>query len=257
VKLVRLRLNRAEAKAKRIAMAEERIRFEKDQQGLAEEQKLKAEKEAKRLLEEQKLKEEEAKQLVELEKKRQEEQRMLEEEKDKLEQEKRKLQEARQAELDRKQQKEEAKQFALEEQIRKEEEAANARVTVVFFRKSTFLGGGFQVSISNNGTSIGKLPNGSFFIHTSPVGKQTFATDKAFTSYGFSNTFEFNPGQIYYIQLLVGGEEGLELVSQSEGREGIKKLKNTGNINPADVLNDYDETEAYQAKEPPTQRAPL
>lgn len=216
------------------------------------EEKKKAEEEVKRKAEEKRKAKAEAekKRLVELEKQLQEEQKQLEDEKKKNE-------EARLAELDRKRHEEEAKRLALEEQKRKEEEAANAKVTVVFFRKSTFLGGGFQVSISNNGTSIGKLPNGSFFIHTSPVGKQTFSTDKAFTSYGFSNTFEFNPGQIYYIQLLVGMEEGLEHVSQADGREEIKKLKNTGNINPADVLSYNDETKAYQAKEPPIQRAPL
>ena len=51
--------------------------------------------------------------------------------------------------------------------------------------------------------------------------------------------------------------EGLEHVSQADGREEIKKLKNTGNINPADVLSYNDETKAYQAKKPPTQQAPL
>lgn len=206
---------------------------------------------------EKKKAEAEKKRLSDLEKRRQEEQNLIEKEKEKLEQGRRKLKEARQAELDRKRQEKEAKRLALEEQKRKEEEVANARVTVVFFRKSTFLGGGFQVSISNNGTSIGKLSNGSFFIHILPVGKQTFSTDKAFTSYGFSQNFEFNPGQIYYIQLLVGMEEGLEHVSQAEGREGIKKLKNTGNINPADVLSDYDETETYKEPDISTQKAPL
>ena len=202
-----------------------------------QEKEQKAEKKRKREAEELAI---EKKRLIELEKQRLEEQKRIEEEKNKLEKDKKKLEEARQAELERKQREEEAKQIALEEKKRKEEEAANAKVTIVFFRVSAFLGGGFQVTISNNGTAIGSLPNGSFFIHESPVGKQAFSTDKAFTSYGFSKTFEFNPGQIYFIQLLVGAKEGLVQVSQAEGRRAIVKLKNTGSINLADVLNDHE-----------------
>lgn len=240
-------LSRAEA----VSDAElEALEKQIEQQELEEKAKVKRDKEVEELVKEKK-------RLVELEKQRLQERKRFEEEKNKLEDAKRKLEETRQAELERKQHEEEAKRNALAEQKRKAEDAANARVTVVFFRKSAFLGSGFQVAISNNGTAIGSLPNGSFFIHDSPVGKHTFSTDKAFTSYGFSETFEFNSGEIYYIQLLVGGKEGLGRVSENEGRNGIKQLENTGSINPVDVLSNYDASEAYQVKEQTTQKTPL
>jgi phage-related minor tail protein len=219
------------------------------------EEKQQAEAEAKRRAEAEKLAEK--KRLAELEKQRQEEQRRFEEEKDKLEQEKRKLEEARQAELDRKQREKEAKRLAEEEQKHKEEEAANARVTVVLFRFTKSGGTWGEVPLTHNDTNIGKLPNRSFLIYISPPGKQTISTDVGYTNYDIDKTFEFEPGQTYYIQVEVGFSYSLELIAQAEGRNTIKGLKNVGKINPADVLSDYDESEAY--KEPITtqQQAPL
>lgn len=243
VKLARLRLNNAKAKAERIAVEEERKRLEEEQKRLAEEQKLKAE--------------EDAKQLAELEKQRQEEQRLLDEEKRKLEDEKRKLEEVRLAELERKRQQKETIRLAEEEQKRKEEEAAKARVTIVFFRLSKFVSSLHTVPLAHNDTYIGTLQNGSFFIYTSPTGTQTISTDTEISGYSIDKTFEFESEQTYYIQLSVNPAYNLKLIPQAEGRNAIKSLKNVGKINPADVLSDYDESEAYQAKKPPTQQAPL
>ena len=73
--------------------------------------------------------------------------------------------------------------------------------------------------------------------------------------YKVEKTFEFNPGQTYYIQLEVNlADLKLLLHSEAKGIAAIYGLDNTGKINPADVLSDYDESEAY--KESATQQAP-
>jgi serine/threonine protein kinase len=108
VKLARLRLNSAEAKAERTAIEDERIRLQEEQKRLAEEQKLKAE-------EEQKRKVEEEKQLAEQEKRRQQEEQKLQAEAE----QKRKAEEARLAELERQRQEEEARKKAEQEKIDK------------------------------------------------------------------------------------------------------------------------------------------
>jgi len=174
-----------------------------------------------------------------------------------LEQEKRKLEEALQAELNQKQQEEEAKQFALEEKKRKEEEAAKARVTVVIVRLSRYVGSLFAVPMKYNDTNIGSLPNGSYHILTTPPGSQSFATDSGYSSYDINKSFDFEPGQIYYVQLGVGFSYKLQLMSQTEGRNAIKGLKNVGKINPADVFSDYDESEAYKEPDTSSQHVPL
>ena len=194
--------------------------------------------EEKHLVEEKRLREEEEKQLVELKKIEEEkkinvivEKRLAEEKKIRQEEEKRKL---------------EAKRLALEEQKSKEEEAAKASVTIIFIRKSRFVGMITDDYISQNGTQIGSLSNGSFFITSVPSGTNNF--DGA-------ATFEFEPNQIYYIDVIVGfGPTIHQLISKAEGRAAMKGLKNVGNTNPVDVLSDYDESEAY--KEPATQHVP-
>jgi flagellar biosynthesis GTPase FlhF len=178
-----------------------------------------------------------------------EEQRLLEVEKGKLEQEKRKLEDARQAEADRKKQEKEAIQFALEEQKRKEEEAANARVSIVFYRAASYVGSLTTVPLKHNEDHIGTLPNGSFLILSSQPGSHSFSTDSGYPSYDVIKTFNFEPGQIYYLQLGVGFSFSIMLISQAEGRNAMKGLKNVGKINPADVLSDYDESEAYKEKD--------
>ena len=199
----------------------------------------------------------EKKRLAELERQRQEEQRRLEEERGKLEGEKKKLEEARLAELERKRQEEEAKRLALEEQKRKEEEAARARVTVLIFRWSRFVASGESLTLKHNDTNIGTFTSGTFLIYTSPTGKHTFSTEinPSYPPYNIDKTFEFEPGQTYYIQFLVAYDANLVLVSQAEARKAIKGLKNIGNISPDNIFSDYDESEAYQ--EPSTQRTPL
>ena len=195
----------------------------------------------------------EKKRLSELEKQRQEKLRFLEEEKNKLEQEKWKLEEARQTELDRKRQEKEAKQFALEEQKSKEEEAAKARVTIVFYRNQGYVGGGSTASIFHNSDNIGGLINETFFIYSSPPGTQTFTAEiTGLGTFNVEKTFDFKPSQTYYISYNFTFDATLQLVPNIDGRAAIIGIKNVGKINPADVLNDYDESEAY--KEPPTQQ---
>ncbi len=205
--------------------------LEKQIDQLEEEENMQAE------VKEKKKAEVEKKRLSELEKRRQEEQSWLEEERRKLKQERRDLEEARQAELDRRRQEKETKQLALEEQKRKQEEAANARVTVVLFRFTKSGGTWGEVPLTHNDTHIGKLPNRSFLIYISPPGKQTISTDVGYTNYDIDKTFEFEPGQTYYIQVEVGFSYSLELISQAEGINTIKGLKNVGKINPVDVLS--------------------
>ena len=36
------------------------------------------------------------------------------------------------------------------------------------------------------------------------------------------------------------------MVSKIEGRKSIRGLNNVGKLNPADILEDYDESEAYK-----------
>ena len=52
---------------------------------------------------------------------------------------------------------------------------------------------------------------------------------------------EFEPGQMYYVQLGVGFSFKILPVSNIDGRSGIKGLRNVGKINPADVFSDYDD----------------
>jgi flagellar biosynthesis GTPase FlhF len=217
-----------------------------EQQELEEKNKLEerhTEETRKKEAEVQRIKKEQERQRLE------EEQRLLEVEKGKLEQEKRKLEDARQAEADRKKQEEEAKQFALEDQKRKEEEAANARVSVVFYRAASYVGSLTTVPLKHNENHIGTLPNGSFLILSSQPGSQSFSTDSGYPSYDVIKTIDFEPGKIYYLQLGVGFSFSIALISQAEGRNAIKGLKNVGKINPADVLIDYDESEAYKEKD--------
>lgn len=195
----------------------------------------------------------ENKRIFNLEKQRQLEQRQLEDDKKKLEEEKkaveiekRKVEEARQSELDRKRKEEEAKQLALKEQKRKEEEVAKAKVTVVLVRLSRYVGSLVAVPMKFNDTNIASLPNGSFQIVTTTPGSQSFATDSGYAGYDIIKTFEFEPGQIYFIQVGVGFSYSIALISNTEGRSGMKGLKNVGKINPADVFSDYDESEAYK-----------
>ena len=192
--------------------------------------------------------------LIELERQRLKEQKRIDEEKNKLEEDKRKLEEARQAELERKQQEEEAKRLALEEQKHKEEEAAKARVTIIFYRNQGYIGGGGTVSISHNNENIGRLQNKTFFIYFSPPGTQKFLT--SVQGIDLEKTFEFKPSLTYYISYNFTFDATLEIIPNSDGRVAIKGIKNTGNINPADVLSDYDETEAYK-EDTSTKRVPL
>ena len=200
--------------------------------------------EAEKQAEEKRVKEIVEKRLSELEKQRQEE-------------EKRELEKTSQAELERKRQEEEAKRFALEEQKRIDEEAAKAKVTVVFFRSSAFTGSLQTGYIHHESTKIGEIPNGSFFIYSSPLGTQAFSVIGSIGATA-NNSFQFESGQVYYIQFEIGMLSSTLLpVTEAGGREAIRGLKNTGKINPADVFSDYDESEAY--KEPTTtqQQAPL
>lgn len=178
---------------------------------------------------------------VELEKQRREEQRLFEEEKRKLEKEKKKLEQVRQAELERKQQEEETKRLLLEEQKRKEEEAERSIVTLVFFRNQGFPFTGDSALISHNNSQIGSLHSKAFFIYTSPPGKQTFST-VIFKDWTTKKEFEFMPSQTYFIMTAIDFDN-VHLTIESVGPQAIKDLKNTGSINPQDVLKNYGTSE--------------
>jgi hypothetical protein len=195
----------------------------------------------------------EKKRYLELEKQRLIENKKLEQEREKINEEKRKVEEerriiekARQSELDRKRKEDEAKQLVLEEQKRKEEEIAKSKVTIVLVRLSRYVGSLVAVPMKFNDMNIASLPNGSFQIFTSSPGQQTISTDSGYEGYDIDKNFNFEPGQLYYIKVGVGFSYSIELISNTEGRSGIKGLKNIGKINPADVLSDYDESEAYK-----------
>lgn len=162
--------------------------------------------------EENKQAEASAKRKAEFEKQRlEEEQKRIEEEKRKLSEEKRKLEEARLAELERKQQ---------------EEEAIASSVTVIFFRKSAFTGETAIVHVTHNDVQIASILNGSSFTYSTAPGTQTFGA--SYTYADTIQTFQFEPGQTYYIFISFGSvwnfedEIILQLVTEAERNAAIK-----------------------------------
>jgi hypothetical protein len=100
-----------------------------------------------------------------------------------------------------------------------------------------------------NENNIASMPNGSFQVLYTTPGSNSFSTDSGYPGYDIDRSFDFEPSQIYYIKIGVGFSFTIELISNTEGRESIKGLKNVGKIHPADVLDDYDESEAFKEQE--------
>ena len=188
-----------------------------------------------------------AKKKAEAERKQKEDaaQQAAEEQKKKLEEAQRVNLEKQLQEEETKRQEEETKRLAIEEQKRKDEEAAKSKVTIIFYRNQGYVASKGTAHVYHNKEDIGRLPNKTYFIYFSPPGTQNFMAS-VYDTNEVENTFEFKPGQTYYVSIHWGFSEGvLEIVPNADGRSALKGTTNTGNINPADVLSDYEKVEAH------------
>ena len=189
----------------------------------------------------------ETKRKVEAERKQKEEEaaKAAEEQKKKLEEAQRVNLEKQLQEEETKRQEEETKRLAIEEQKRKDEEAAKSKVTIIFYRNQGYVASKGNAHVYHNKEDIGRLPNNTYFIYFSPPGTQNFMAS-VYDTNEVENTFEFKPGQTYYVSIHWGFSGGvLEIVPNADGRSALKGTTNTGNINPADVLSDYEKVEAH------------
>lgn len=87
--------------------------------------------------------------------------------------------------------------------------AADARVPappegkgqVVFFRPSSMLGMALSFSVHEGEKGIGKLGNGSYFVHVADPGTHLFTIQSEVTD---KLTLEIDPGETYYVKQTIG-----------------------------------------------------
>lgn len=186
--------------------------------------KERAAEDARRKIEEQKLREERAK---------------LEKERLRLEQERKKAESVRQAELEQKKQAEEARKKAIEEQKQQEEKAKKAIVTLVFYRNQSYPFGGDSAIISHNGKEIGRLSSKAYFIYQSPPGQQKFKA-VIFGDWVAENTFNFKPASTNFMMTAIDWST-VNITMETVGLEAIKGLQNSGQFDPKQFFNKFDE----------------
>lgn len=72
---------------------------------------------------------------------------------------------------------------------------------VVFFRPSNMLGMALSFSVHEGDKGIGKLGNGSYFVHTADPGQHLFTIQSEVTD---KLTLEIEPGETYYVKQTIG-----------------------------------------------------
>jgi Protein of unknown function (DUF2846) len=101
------------------------------------------------------------------------------------------------------------------------------KALVIFYRERHFTGGGMGYVIRNNGTKIGGLPNGSYFVYQASPGPHQFTASTAVTEEKEINVVA---GKTYYIrgEVQMGifmGRPHLTFVTAEEGASAIKDLR--------------------------------
>ena len=98
---------------------------------------------------------------------------------------------------------------------------------VVFYRERHFVGGGVGYNVRDNGTKIGGLPNGSYFVYQANPGTHTFSAATEATD---EKPVKVEAGRTYYVrgEIQVGvlvGRPHLTIVAAEEGSNAIKNLR--------------------------------
>ncbi len=98
---------------------------------------------------------------------------------------------------------------------------------VNFYRQKNLVGFAIGYDVRDNGTKIGGLPNGSYFVYDASPGRHTFSATTESTS---KVTLNIEPSQTYYVRgaLQMGafvGRPKLTVVEPQEGSEAIKSLR--------------------------------
>src|SRR3982751_1790076 len=71
------------------------------------------------------------------------------------------------------------------------------KALVVFYRERRFVGGGVSYKVFDNGTRIGGLPNGAYFVYQAKPGAHKFTASTESTS---QHVLTLDAGQTYYVR---------------------------------------------------------
>jgi Protein of unknown function (DUF2846) len=97
---------------------------------------------------------------------------------------------------------------------------------VIFYRERRFVGGGVSYKVFDNGTRIGGLPNGAYFVYQAKPGAHKFTASTETTE---QHVITVEAGKTYYIRGEVGmgimvGRPHLVIADAKEAVEAIKNL---------------------------------
>ena len=97
---------------------------------------------------------------------------------------------------------------------------------VTFYRERHFAGGGVSYKVFDNGTRIGGLPNGAYFVYQAKPGVHKFTASTEVTD---EKPLTVEAGKTYYIrgEVQMGlfvGRPHLIIVDKQEAASGIKDL---------------------------------
>ena len=100
------------------------------------------------------------------------------------------------------------------------------KAVVIFYRERHFVGGGVSYKVFDNGTRIGGLPNGAYFVYQAKPGAHKFTASTESTS---EHVLTLEVGKTYYIRgevhmgVMVGRPE-LVVADSKEAAAAIKDL---------------------------------
>ena len=100
------------------------------------------------------------------------------------------------------------------------------KALVIFYRERHFVGGGVSYKVFDNGTRIGGLPNGAYFVYQAKPGAHKFTASTESTS---EHVLTLEAGKTYYIRgevhmgVMVGRPE-LVIADSNEAAAAIKDL---------------------------------
>jgi hypothetical protein len=100
------------------------------------------------------------------------------------------------------------------------------KAQIVFFRPSRFVGGALTFTIRENGTDLGRLPNGSYFVHVADPGIHEFEIGRNDTM-----RMEVEAGETYYVNSRaswgVAAGRGNVAPSDQPMFDGLPNLRNS------------------------------
>ncbi len=101
------------------------------------------------------------------------------------------------------------------------------KALVIFYRERHYIGGGVSYKVFDNGTRIGGLPNGAYFVYQAKPGAHKFTASTESTS---EHVLTLEAGKTYYVRgevhmgVLVGEPE-LVIADSKEAVDAIKVLR--------------------------------